>query len=182
GARTNADHVGIADLVDQLVADQRAFEQLDIGVTVLAQVVDCRLMNTFEQQDADLVFLKGGLGHGISPGCLKFKARMVAYAPPLSSTSMHGNFRGWSAIQSLTPPGTRLAIPENPMSHIADLFQPLLGKRCLTDADSLARYGVDWTKVWAPAPSAVLLPESVEEVQAIVRLANEHRVALVPSG
>ena len=68
------------------------------------------------------------------------------------------------------------------MSAIADLFRPLLGARCLTDEDSLKRYGVDWTKVWAPAPSAVLLPESTEEVQAIVQLANEHRIALVPSG
>ena len=68
------------------------------------------------------------------------------------------------------------------MSAIADLFRPLLGARCLTDEDSLKRYGVDWTKVWAPAPSAVLLPETTEEVQAIVRLANQHRIALVPSG
>ena len=68
------------------------------------------------------------------------------------------------------------------MSDIAALFQPLLGNRCLTDADSLSRYGVDWTKVWAPAPSAILLPETVEEVQAIVRLANQHHIALVPSG
>jgi glycolate oxidase subunit GlcD len=68
------------------------------------------------------------------------------------------------------------------MSAVADLFRPLLGARCLTDEDSLKRYGVDWTKVWAPAPSAVLLPETTEEVQAIVQLANEHRIALVPSG
>lgn len=68
------------------------------------------------------------------------------------------------------------------MSAVADLFRPLLGARCLTDEDSLKRYGVDWTKVWAPAPSAVLMPENTEEVQAIVRLANEHRIALVPSG
>ncbi|MCK5875007.1 MAG: FAD-binding oxidoreductase [Alcanivoracaceae bacterium] len=68
------------------------------------------------------------------------------------------------------------------MSAVADLFRPLLGARCLTDEDSLKRYGVDWTKVWAPAPSAVLLPETTEEVQAIVRLANQHHIALVPSG
>ncbi|MDF1780738.1 MAG: FAD-binding oxidoreductase [Alcanivoracaceae bacterium] len=68
------------------------------------------------------------------------------------------------------------------MSDTAALFQPLLGNRCLTDAESCQRYGVDWTKVWAPAPSAVLLPETIEEVQAIVRLANQHRIALVPSG
>ncbi|PKM21696.1 MAG: FAD-binding oxidoreductase [Gammaproteobacteria bacterium HGW-Gammaproteobacteria-14] len=68
------------------------------------------------------------------------------------------------------------------MSAVADLFRPLLGNRCLTDTDSLSRYGVDWTKVWAPAPSAVLLPENTEEVQAIVMIANQHRIALVPSG
>ena len=69
------------------------------------------------------------------------------------------------------------------MTQVADLFLPLLGdNRCLTDADSLARYGVDWTKVWAPAPSVILLPESIEEVQDIVRLANQHNIALVPSG
>ncbi|MGB1221766.1 MAG: FAD-binding oxidoreductase, partial [Alcanivoracaceae bacterium] len=69
------------------------------------------------------------------------------------------------------------------MTEVAEHFRPLLGdNRCLTDADSLARYGVDWTKVWAPAPRAVLLPETIEEVQEIVRLANEHGIALVPSG
>ncbi|MEY1662853.1 FAD-binding oxidoreductase [Isoalcanivorax beigongshangi] len=71
------------------------------------------------------------------------------------------------------------------MSHtaIAELFLPLLGpQRCLTDADSAQRYGVDWTKVWAPAPSLVLLPETVEEVQEIVRIANAEGLALVPSG
>ncbi len=70
------------------------------------------------------------------------------------------------------------------MSAAAALPQlaELLGKRCLTDPESAARYGVDWTKVWAPAPSAVLLPESVEEVQQIVRIANQHGLPLVPSG
>lgn len=66
---------------------------------------------------------------------------------------------------------------------VADLFRPLLGEqRCLTDADSCQRFGVDWTRAWAPAPSVVLLPETIDEVQEIVRLANEHGIALVPSG
>jgi FAD/FMN-containing dehydrogenase len=51
-----------------------------------------------------------------------------------------------------------------------------------TDADSLKHWGVDWTKVRAPAPSAIVFPASTEEVQAIVRLANEAKLALVPSG
>ncbi|UVE19830.1 FAD-binding oxidoreductase [Pseudomonas sp. LS44] len=54
--------------------------------------------------------------------------------------------------------------------------------KVLTDADSLAAYGKDWTKHFAPAPLAIVLPKSTEQVQAIVRWANERKVALVPSG
>ena len=69
------------------------------------------------------------------------------------------------------------------LAHAAlDQLSALLGKRCLTDPDSAQRYGVDWTKVWAPAPSAVVLPETTEEVQQIVEIANEHGLHLVPSG
>ena len=54
--------------------------------------------------------------------------------------------------------------------------------KVLTDADSLNVYGKDWTKHFAPAPSAIVFPKSIEQVQAIVRWANKHKVALVPSG
>jgi len=68
-------------------------------------------------------------------------------------------------------------------TQVAAIFEPILGaERCLTDTASAEQYGTDWTKVWEPAPSVVLLPETLEEVQAIVLAANEHGVALVPSG
>ncbi|MFJ4383030.1 FAD-binding oxidoreductase [Pseudomonas sp. NPDC089408] len=54
--------------------------------------------------------------------------------------------------------------------------------KVLTDAASLEAYGKDWTKHYPPAPSAIVLPKTVEQVQAIVRWANAHQVALVPSG
>jgi FAD/FMN-containing dehydrogenase len=54
--------------------------------------------------------------------------------------------------------------------------------RVLTDADSLSTYGCDWTRVYAPAPAAIVLPGSVEEVQSVVRLAARERIAIVPSG
>ena len=54
--------------------------------------------------------------------------------------------------------------------------------KVLTDADSLNTYGKDWTKHFAPAPSAIVFPKTTEQVQAIVRWANQHKVALVPSG
>lgn len=54
--------------------------------------------------------------------------------------------------------------------------------RVLTDADSLKHYGCDWTKKYEIKPLAIVLPKTVEQVQAIVRFANEHRLGLVPSG
>lgn len=52
----------------------------------------------------------------------------------------------------------------------------------LVEAADLQLYGTDRTRLWQPAPAAVVFPRSVSEVQAIVKLASEHSLALVPSG
>ena len=65
---------------------------------------------------------------------------------------------------------------------IAGLSQLVDAGRVLTDADSLQHYGCDWTKKYDPAPLAIVLPKTVEQVQAIVQFANENQLALVPSG
>lgn len=65
---------------------------------------------------------------------------------------------------------------------LAELAARLPSLRLLTGASDLEHYGRDWTRRWTPAPLAVALPASAEEVQAIVRWAGEHGVALVPSG
>ncbi len=54
--------------------------------------------------------------------------------------------------------------------------------RLTTEAAELEHYGRDWTRRWTPAPLAIALPSTVEEVQAVVRWANQHAVAVVPSG
>ena len=51
-----------------------------------------------------------------------------------------------------------------------------------TDEEALQTYGKDWTSAYEVAPAAIVLPNSIEQVQAIVRLANENKFALVPSG
>ncbi|MEX0964696.1 MAG: FAD-binding oxidoreductase [Pseudohongiellaceae bacterium] len=51
-----------------------------------------------------------------------------------------------------------------------------------TDSDDLQKYGKDWTKAYSANPLAIVLPGDTEQVLAIVRLANLHAVALVPSG
>ena len=67
-------------------------------------------------------------------------------------------------------------------ARLADLTARIPGLRLLTELADLIHYGRDWTRRWGPAPLAVALPASVAEVQAIVRWANDRRVALVPSG
>lgn len=51
-----------------------------------------------------------------------------------------------------------------------------------TDTDSLQTFGKDWTKIYAPKPLAIVFPKTTEQVQAVVKLANELNFALVPSG
>src|SRR6185437_113844 len=71
----------------------------------------------------------------------------------------------------------------DPMSVALDeLARRLPGLRLLTGAGDLEHYGRDWTRRWTPAPLAVALPATVEEVQCIVCWASEHGVAIVPSG
>ncbi len=46
----------------------------------------------------------------------------------------------------------------------------------------LSTYGCDWTRAIPPNPAAVVLPGTVDEVQAVIRLAARERLAIVPSG
>lgn len=54
--------------------------------------------------------------------------------------------------------------------------------KLLDSAADLQHYGRDWTRQFAPAPSGVALPESVEQVLELVAWARERSTALVPSG
>ncbi|MGH8032040.1 MAG: FAD-binding oxidoreductase [Luteimonas sp.] len=67
-------------------------------------------------------------------------------------------------------------------SKIAALSDAVPGLRITTDPADLAHYGRDWTRRWTPAPLAIALPVSVDEVQAVVRWAQAQRIAIVPSG
>jgi FAD/FMN-containing dehydrogenase len=50
------------------------------------------------------------------------------------------------------------------------------------DPADLAEYGRDWTRVVDPAPCAVALPRSTDEVSRLVKVCAAHDVAMVPSG
>jgi len=66
--------------------------------------------------------------------------------------------------------------------RLAGLIARVPGLRLLSTPAELEYYGRDWTRRWTPTPLAIALPATVEEVQVIVRWANEERVAIVPSG
>lgn len=67
-------------------------------------------------------------------------------------------------------------------AHLESLRALLPELRLLVEPADLEHYGRDWTRRWTPAPMAVALPASVEDVQAIVRWANAQGVGIVPSG
>jgi FAD/FMN-containing dehydrogenase len=59
----------------------------------------------------------------------------------------------------------------------------LLGaQHVLTEFHDTEPYLVDWRKRYRGEACAVLLPADTEQVAAIVRLAREHRIAIVPQG
>ncbi len=66
--------------------------------------------------------------------------------------------------------------------RLADLARRAPSLRVTGKPADLEHYGRDWTRRWPPAPLAVALPASIDEVQAIACWASANNVALVPSG
>jgi len=50
------------------------------------------------------------------------------------------------------------------------------------DPAELAEFGRDWTRIHAPAPSAVAFPRTTDEVSRLMALCHREGVAVVPSG
>ncbi len=68
-------------------------------------------------------------------------------------------------------------------SAVLDEFAAALGPKGLTtDAEAIAPLLTDWRGLYTGAAKAVLMPASLADVQALVRLAAKHRVPLVPQG
>ncbi|GGJ02026.1 FAD-binding oxidoreductase [Halopseudomonas pertucinogena] len=77
---------------------------------------------------------------------------------------------------------SRLRADMTPEAIIETLKTLVDADKVRTDRESLDTWGRDWTKQFEPAPLAIVFPKSIEQVQAVVRFANEHRLALTPSG
>ncbi|HBX01623.1 MAG TPA: FAD-binding oxidoreductase, partial [Gammaproteobacteria bacterium] len=62
------------------------------------------------------------------------------------------------------------------------LSEVLAPKQIKEDAESLQIWGKDWTNGFVVAPSAIVFPESIEQLQDLVAHARSHDLKLVPSG
>lgn len=65
---------------------------------------------------------------------------------------------------------------------IEELKKITADNRVLTDAESLKSYGLDWTRYFEPNPSAIVFPQTTQEVQNLVKWSIKTKVPLVPSG
>lgn len=65
---------------------------------------------------------------------------------------------------------------------LTELMNILGAAKISTEVDSLKKYGKDWTTYFDVDASAVVFPQSADEVVRIVRWARKHSVALIPSG
>jgi FAD/FMN-containing dehydrogenase len=95
---------------------------------------------------------------------------MVSYKPFSATRCFY--FKGYFMTAAITLPASVLTS-----------LQQIVGEdKVRLDAESLKTFGKDWTKVYEPRPSAIVFPKTVEQVQAIVRLANAQQFSIVPSG
>lgn len=65
------------------------------------------------------------------------------------------------------------------LDHLAATLGP---RNCLTSAEDIAPYAVDWRGAYRGLPRAVLRPSSTEEVAAAVRACAAEGLAIVPAG
>ncbi|MBP9708134.1 MAG: FAD-binding oxidoreductase [Oligoflexales bacterium] len=63
-----------------------------------------------------------------------------------------------------------------------EFFTNILGERFFTDVERTKIYALDWTKNYTANASAVVLPQTTEEVSRILAFCNAEKIAVVPSG
>ncbi|ACC70760.1 FAD-binding oxidoreductase [Paraburkholderia phymatum] len=69
-----------------------------------------------------------------------------------------------------------------PSSFLVACTDAIGAAHVLTDPHDTAPYLTDWRRRYTGNACAVLCPSTAEEVAALVRIANQHRIALVPQG
>ncbi len=65
---------------------------------------------------------------------------------------------------------------------LAELARDFPADLLAREPEDLEAYGRDWTRVYAPAPCAVALPRTTDEVARLIKLCAREGIAVVPSG
>ena len=68
------------------------------------------------------------------------------------------------------------------MKNTDALKEIFSSSRVKTDHADLMHWGTDWTRSFDIAPQAVVFPECADEIVALVKLARDRALELVPSG
>jgi glycolate oxidase len=68
-------------------------------------------------------------------------------------------------------------------SKIIKKLEEIVGKsQVLTVKEDLATYAYDGTTTWSGSPDVVVLPTKVDQISAILKLANDNRIPVTPRG
>ncbi|MCH8872100.1 FAD-dependent oxidoreductase [candidate division KSB1 bacterium] len=65
-------------------------------------------------------------------------------------------------------------------SFLVDLKNELGVEKVLDQADDLRDYSDDWTEIPGHPPDAVVIAKNVEDIQRVLKIANEYKTPVVP--
>ncbi|MDH5432642.1 MAG: FAD-binding oxidoreductase [Gammaproteobacteria bacterium] len=69
------------------------------------------------------------------------------------------------------------------MNDLINQLKEIVGDKYIsTDNDTLQTYGQDWSGLFQAAPLVLVKPADTEQVASIVKLCNQNKIAIVPSG
>ncbi len=66
---------------------------------------------------------------------------------------------------------------------VLDRLTEIVGQEnTFTEQEDLSAYSYDATSIWVHAPDVVVFPITTEQVSAVIKLANEHKIPVTPRG
>ena len=70
----------------------------------------------------------------------------------------------------------------NKKNYISEIKTIVGTKYVLDSKQDLMQYGTDWTNIYPPNPSFIVLPANTQEIAKVLAFCHEHSLAVVPSG
>jgi hypothetical protein len=186
GADTLLDAVGSSSLLVSVTSPLNLLKELFTvkgAGTLIKAGTEIQRRDAYTEQDVARLrpLLEESFGRTLSPDF--FERRPLA-------VYIEASYRGAAILHAATPAPylSKFAVlPEAQGEGIGhDLWHAIerdFPPDFATDEPELrAAYGVDWTRVYEPAPSLLVRPRSTDEVSRFLALCHRHHVPVVPSG